>query len=171
MAGPQHEQLPEESRKPGPRPDLSGAEQILLRVVTVGSLMHKNGWSLQRIFVWNQDPEQIKNGWGYGYRHIHRLVKRAKLLGAEFLCKSHGERILTSLNEWMELRGEAVLLGDIRAAAYCQKEIDKLRDAHAGKHLRGITPLHGGGGHGRYKWAEIAENRVSDVQDANIIPT
>ena len=140
--GPPNEQLPEgdgKEKTPGPRPDLSGAEQILLRVVKVGQLMHRDGMSLMEIWVWNNEPDQVAKGWGYGYRHVHRLCKRAKLLGADFLCKSHEQNILTTLMEWMELKRHSVVLGDMRAACYCEKEIAKLRDSYVGKSMRHLT--------------------------------
>ena len=165
MAVPEHEKLPNTPGKPGRRPDFSGPEQILLRVVKVGKLMHKEGMQLFEIYNWNMEPEQMATGWGYGYRHIHRLVKRARTLGADFLSKSHEQNILTTLMEWVELKRESMLLGDMRAAAYCQKEIAKIRESNSGKSLRGITGID----KGVFNWAKI-EHKPENAIDAESSP-
>ena len=139
MGIPDNENIPDEKPKPkpGPRHDQSSAEQIIDRVMIVWSKMYVEGLSMLEIFTWNQDPAQMAKGWGYGYRHIHRLCQRAKRLGAELICKDHVDNVLQTLNEWSGLKKMSLKLGDTRGAIVCQVEIAKIRNVWSGKSLAG----------------------------------
>lgn len=136
MGIPDHEQLPDDPKKTGRREGLSSAEILLQRIVTVGKLMHEQGMSTIEICVWNQLPEQIANNWGYSFRHIYRLVKRAKRLGAELICRNPAENLIQTIQEWAAIKRRSIEIGDMRAACVAQAKISELRDSYVLKAIK-----------------------------------
>ena len=135
----------------------------MAKVVKVGRLIHREHMTLMEIFAWNQQPEQIRDGWGHTYRHCHRLCKRSRLLGVEFLAKSHEQNILTTLLEWIEIKKESFIVGDMRAVIFCQKEIAKIRDDNFSKSMKGVTDYTGH----YFNWEEISKD--TDSQNAKVL--
>jgi len=126
-------------KKPGGKSD---PHEILKRVVTVGKLMHIRGMTLSEIYQWNLDPGRgidpdtgapVPNMWGFSYRQIHELSKKAQKLGGSLLVKNYDEAIRRAVRMWYDLKEKAENGSDFRCAALCIVQISKIQDTYLGK--------------------------------------
>lgn len=138
MSIPEHEEI---SQGPGKGSRIgSSAELTLRRITQIGKMMYDRRMDMVEIFTWNQEPEQIAAGWGYTYRHIHLLCKRAKMLGAALLCKDMAEAVRTDLKEWETILRKCLEIGDMRAACVAQAKISEIRGVNVGRAIQSNNP-------------------------------